>query len=284
MAEANWSNTMDFSDAPEGSLDDIFASVNDGVTQTETPVVPVTTTPEQTLEEAQPFLKTSTGTVYKSVDDAVKGIEHKDAYITQLKAELEAAKGPKPTVAETQSDAPKSYRSNPTEYFNRIKAAKDETELLKVQTEFVNEVTNDAIAPYAPILVGMVKSQAIDSVQSEIPKFREFLGSDDYKTTLDSFPLLKQSIEISETYPERSGDLAQLYRLAYNTAVGKNLPKYVAQGTGTPTPVQTRPTVTSTPAAPLPRTTTAPPSFGTSEGRKAIIEQQEANGVGNLRF
>lgn len=279
MPEANWSNTMNFDDAPDGQLDDIFASVNDGVTQT---VTPVTTTTPEVGDDTQPFLKTATGTVYKSVDDAVKGIEHKDAYITQLKAELDAAKATQTKPVETVQEVNKSYRSNPAEYFKKIKEAKDETELLKVQTEFVNEVTNDAIAPYAPILVGMVKSQAIDSIQSEVPKFREFLGSEDYKSTLERFPLLKQSIEISEMYPERSGDLAQLYRLAYNTAVGSNLPKYTTQ---TVQPVaQVRPTVTSTPSTPLPRTTSAPPSFGNSEGRKAIIEQQEANGVGNLRF
>lgn len=272
---------LNFDDAPSGefTLDDIFATDNNGTAQNTT-----VTPPSQTAVETatEPFLKTSTGTVYKTTDEAVAGIEHKDALIAQLRQQVQEATNIDPLKKKTEvveNGGEISYSSNPKKYFEDIKSAKDETELLKVQGKFVNE----QLAPYAPIIASVVKSQAIEGLEREVPKIREFLHSDAYKQTLDAFPLLKQSIEISEQYPERSGDLSQLYRMAVDASAGRNLPK-VTPGSGSTTTQQVRPTVTSTAATPPPTIQTAPPSFGTSDGRKSIIQQQEANGVENLRF
>ncbi|CAN5950545.1 unnamed protein product [Sphagnum jensenii] len=230
------------------------------------------------------FLKTATGSVYNSVDDAVKGIEHKDALIAQLRQEVLAATKVDPLKKPVeQTEAPKRYIDNSKKYFEDIKAAKNEDELLRVQSQFVEESINDRLSPFAPLMAGLAKSQAVASVISEIPQFQEFYGSEDYRTTLESFPLLKQSIEISETYPERSGDLPQLYKMAAMAAAGRNLPK-VVQGVAQTTPVQTRPTISSTPVTPAPRVNVAPPSLTSHAGRQTIIQQQEAVGVENLRF
>jgi hypothetical protein len=268
---------FNFDDAPgEGqSLDDIFGSNSE--TQAETVV---TTTPQVEETQTEPLLKTSTGTVYNTVDDAVKGIEHKDALITQLRQELQQHTHVDPLKkSNTQQEIPVSYSQNPTKYFEDMKAAKDEAALLQVQQRFVNE----QLAPYAPLIANMAKSQAIEQVTSEIPKFSEFMRSNDYKETLESFPLLKQSIEISEQYAERSGDLAQLYRMAALASAGRTLPKVVQTAQ---TVVQTRPTISSTLSTPPTQNATkaVPPSFQTTEGRKALIEQQVNSGVENIRF
>jgi hypothetical protein len=270
---------FNFDDAPSDlTLDEIFANPEVKPTavtqpQTATEVTPV---------EAEPLLKTATGTVYKTVDDAVKGIEHKDALIAELRQKvLEATNNDPLKKKSEQQDDPAliSYIANPKKYFEDIKSAKNEDELLKVQGKFVDE----RLAPYAPIIASVVKSQAIEGLEQEVPEIRKFLHSEAYQKTLDAFPLLKQSIQISEQYPERSGDLAQLYRMAVDASAGRNLPKS-APVSGSTTPVVARPTVTSTPATPPPTTRAAQPSFYTKEGRKAIIEEQEARGVENLRF
>lgn len=276
---------FDFSDAPgDGeSLDDIFAQTD----PSNVTVTPATTTPPEpeTPGTQEPFLKTATGTVYTSADDAVKGIEHKDALITQLRQELLQATNVDPLrkKQEPAVDDPNlvSYVSNPKKYFEDIKNAKTEEEVLQVQSRFVQE----QMAPYAPVIANVIKSQAIEAVTSDVPNFRTFLGSTEYKETLDSFPLLKQSIAIAESNPNMAGDLAQLYRMSFDAASGRNLPKVVQGSTTVTPPVQTRPTVSSTPATPPPTSSqVAPPSFGTADGRKSIMDQQVARGVENLRF
>jgi len=275
---------FDFSDAPNSgeSLDDIFASTENtpvAPQQIDQPQEPVTpTTPE-------PFLKTATGTVYNTVDDAITGVEHKDALITQLRQELLQATNVDPLKKkpEPQTVDPNlvSYIDNPKQYFADIKKAQTEEEVLRIQQRFVNE----QLAPYAPVIASVVKSQAVDSIVSEIPTFRTFLGSQEYKDTLESFPLLKQGIQFSETNPNMAGDLVQLYRMAYDASAGRNMPKTVQASTITTPAATARPTVSSTPVTPPPTSSqTAPPSFGNTAGRKAIIEQQEAAGAANLRF
>ena len=89
------------SDAPGGdySLDDIFGDnsstpTTDVPTPTETPA-PLATTP------AEPVIKTKTGTVYKTLGDAVEGIEHKDALIAQLRDQVKKNTGADPLTSQT---------------------------------------------------------------------------------------------------------------------------------------------------------------------------------------
>ena len=284
MPVVNDKGYFNFDDAPgdDQSLDAIFASDELGTPAVAAPAATTESPADTTQVDSQPFLKTPTGTVYKTADEAVAGVAHKDEIIAQLRQQLLQTTNVDPitkkpsTVEDPQLT---TYLNAPQQYFADLKKATTEAEVLNVQAKFFNE----QLAPYAPILATVVKSQAVDKVASEVPQFRDFLGSQTYQETLNSFPLLKESIQISEAYPERSGDLAQLYRMAFDASVGRNVPK-VVQGVSS-TPVQTRPTVTSTPATPPPVTSNvAPPSFGTPAGRKTIMEQQEARGVENLRF
>lgn len=265
---------FNFSDAPGGdqTLDDIF---NIGDT---------TSTTTQTQQEPTPdtFLQTATGTVYKTADEAVKGIEHKDALISQLRQQLAEQTGRDPIKNPVVQDDPAriSYLDDPKKYFEDIKNAKTEQEVLQVQSRFMDE----KMAPYASLIASVAKSRAVEEASHEIPEFTKFLGSDDYKSTLDSYPLLKRSIEISEANPAASGDLGQLYRMAYNASAGRNVSKIVRTA-GVQTPVaETRPTVSSTSQVAPGTVRVAPLNLNTSEGRKAIQAEQIARGVEDLRF
>lgn len=281
------SNSFDFFDAPSGdsSLDDIFIPGDENNSNSNTPVV----TEQQTEVSSEPFLKTSTGSVYKSADEAVRGIEHKDALILELRQKLSDQNGVDPLrkrTPEVEDPGLMSYIENPKKYFadlNEAAKSGDEAKILAVQQRFVEENTARTLAPYAGILSNAIKSQAVESVSGSIPKFQEFLGSEDYKTTLENYPLLKRSIEISESNPQQSGDLGQLYRMAYEVSNGRNLPKIVEANRANPQ-LTTRPTVSSTQPTPVGQQRVAQPTMGSSDGRKSIIAQQEANNVENLRF
>src|SRR5690348_16003975 len=89
------------------------------------PTQPATATPPATPPAAQPpvtppptpeFLKTSTGTVYKSADEAIKGIEHKDTLIEQLRQRYILERGIDPITnqpVQPASQAPAPYTQDP---------------------------------------------------------------------------------------------------------------------------------------------------------------------------
>jgi hypothetical protein len=264
---------FNFDELPGGdlNLDDIF----NGTVQTTEPVDTETQDPGLTPET---FLSTATGTVYKTADEAVKGIEHKDALIAELREKLSKQTGVDPITAKGTEQVSQNYNANPKQYFEDIKKATSEEKLVEVQAKFVN----DTLAPYAPLLSSLVKSQAVEKVISEVPKFMEFQKSAEYEKTLEQFPLIKQSIAIAESNPHMATDLAQLYRMAYEVAAGRNLSTIAVSRSSTPvTPA--RPTVSSTPLAPG-TARVAPPSLQSSDGRKSIIADAEAKGILDFRM
>lgn len=268
--------SFDFSDAPGGdqTLDDIF-----NLGETDPSTTSTTTETQQTHTEPDTFLKNATGTVvYKTADDAIAGIEHKDALIAQLRQEALARTGQDPIKPKVNTE-PDTYIENPKKYFEDIRNAKTEQEVLAVQGRYIQE----QLAPYAPLIAGMARSQAVEQVASEVPEIQKFLHSEEYKQTLEKYPLLKNSINIGETNPQASGDLAQLYRMAYSASAGMNLSKIV-QTNSREAVAETRPTVSSTTTLAPGTTRTTPPSLETSEGRKSIIETQKQRGVLDLRF
>lgn len=267
--------SFDFTDAPGGdqTLDDIF---NIGET---TPSENSTTTQETQTTGDQPFLKTSTGTVYKSADDAVKGIEHKDALIAQLRQEATARTGVDPIKNKPNAEVTETYLENPKKYFEDIRKAQNEQEVLAVQGRYIQE----QLAPYAPLIAGMAKSRAVEEVSTEVPEIKSFLSSTEYHDTLERYPLLKNSIQIAENNPSASGDLAQLYRMAHSSSTGMNLSKIV-QTNSREAVAETRPTVSSTTTLAPGTQRAVPPSMDTSQGRKSIIENQTSRGVLDIRF
>lgn len=273
---------MHFDDAPAGAdmlLDELFSDdQHPQFTEHQPQAVP-----------AHPVIKTTTGTVYNSLEDATRGVEEKDKLISELRAKLSAREGVdpitnKPVGSQTTSpEVPVSYLQDRKKYFQDLRTAverNDEEAYFNAQLKLLN----DAMSPYAGILQTTAKTQAVESVSTELPDFREIMRTPEFEQTLDSMPILKNAIQFAENDPSGAAQLRELYKVAYFTTQGRRMPELV-RNTPPPTPTQPRPAMVAS-SVPPPATPNSGirPDLSTSEGRKAIIEQQKALGVDRLRF
>ncbi len=275
---------MDFSDAPGGdtSFDDIFG---DGQGAQTTVVEEPKTPPDGATTLNEPFLKATTGTVYKTREDAELGIQRKDELIAQLRDQVQKATGNDPLrSARKQDPEPTSYTQDQNKYFEDIADAvsrKDSAAYMKVQQQLIL----DTMAPVAPALISLNKANAERVVTEQYPEFRGFRSSEQFNQMEGESPLLLEAIRQAEGNPAASAQLPELYRIAFLASQGRRVPEIVqsAQSTVQATP---RPTVHSTPVPP-PAVTGRPvaqPSLDSKEGRKAMIEQMEAKGVMDLKW
>lgn len=234
----------------------------------------------------EPFLKAATGTVYKTREDAVKGIEAKDAAIQQLREQLVARTGVdpftgRPVAIEPQS--PRSYLEDRGRYFQDLRTAVakgDEGLYFETQAKLIS----DMISPYMPVVVGTAKEQALRALPEEV---RGYVNTPDYSETLKDIPLLAQAIQAAEQSPQLFQQLPDLYRLAYAQNITRKLPEITraAQPSTAQSPQNTAPRPSLTPGTLTPQgTPTAPPSLATREGRKAIIDRGIASGLADLTF
>lgn len=231
-------------DAPGGdiNLDELFPNP-EVASQSQHPpvVVPSQTTPPP----PQDFLRTATGTVYRSSEDAVRGIEEKDRIIAELRANRAAETGHDP-LRRTPQEAPKDPRQ---ELFERLsKAAGSGNAVDYVET--LQEITRQTIAPYAPMIAEVGREKAIRGVTAENPQIREFMASPDYRAVLERRPRLAQAIANAEADPQLADQLQEFYGLAYAEAVSRRVPQIArdAAQSAPPPPPNPRPTLsTSTP-------------------------------------
>lgn len=289
-----------FTEAPGGdlSLDQLFPDPNaDGPTNPSQPSAPSTQPPEQL------FLKTATGTVYRTPEDAVSGIEHKDNLINELREFAIAKTGydpvtkkqvrqPEPSRPEPTQSSPNQpvvYSQNPKQYWDdQVAAAQkgDYDAYLRIQAQLMNE----QFAPYAPIVATFARTSAIEQVSNQYPEFRKFYGSDQYTKTLNAIPLLKQAIEAAESNLQASQQLDNLYKTAYLAAQGLRLsevsdaPPPRVDGNPAP-PHSTLSSGQIPPPNPEPRQAFDPSTReGRSQQRQEIMRDQIAKGVLDLKF
>lgn len=267
------------------NLDDVFTNP-----ENPQPVTQVQQVVEQPPVQApvvtptEPYLKTSTGTVYKSADDAVKGIEHKDALIQKLRDEAIQRTGIDPVTGQPvrRAESVVDYTKDGTKFLTDLsEAAKkgDPNAYAQVQTKFVQDV----MAPYAHLITGAAKSQAEEAVSAKYSDFRQFARSDDYSRTLDENPVLRDSIAAAERDPSQVTYLQSFYDMAYKLNTARKVPEIVKAAPAVVT--QARPTVTSSvPPAPPSAVRTVAPSMETSESRSALIKQFESQGIEDFRF
>lgn len=279
----NPTGQVSFDDAPGGDLD-LDALFGNPEVQPTTASAQPEPQPVTPVVADEPFLKTATGTVYKTAEEAARGVEHKDSLIAQLRQQLSEATGNDPLKKTPQAKGPVNYIEERDAYFKDLNEAvekKDTAKYIDVQRKLIL----DTIAPLAPTITSLVKTQAANAVETEIKDFRQFQHSDEYVKTLDTLPMLKDAIRVAESSPEAVNQLPELYKMAYLANQGRRLPEIV-QSQRNVTPTAVRPTVSSTPvAAPAtPSTPQVQPTLDTSAGRKAIIEQQERAGVESLKF
>lgn len=278
---------IDLSDAPGGdlSLDDIFGDSPKTPTTVESapsdpPATPQATTP------AEPVIKTKTGSVYKSIEDAVTGIEHKDALIAQLREQVKTQTGKDPlSQNRPQPTGPKSYLDDQEQYFEDIaKAVNDKN--TKAYMDAQQKLIWDSLGPLAPTITALSKANAERIVSSQIPEFKGFLDSEQFNQLATEAPLLADAIRAAEGNPQAASQLPELYKVAYFASQGRRVPELIQSVRAEAPPVQPRPTVHSSPVPP-PATSGTPvaqPSLDTKEGRKALIERMEGKGVMDLRW
>lgn len=278
----------------DATFDSLFPADTSQVTQpaqqaTAQPDAQQTQQVQQTQQPNQPFLR-GEKSLYNSADDAVRGINEKDVLIEQLRQRYALTTGidpitGKPVAASGQPQETTDYYQQPDRYLDDLYAAskKGAEAYRDVQGKFLF----DALKPLQPVLQKAARDQAVESLGLEIPNAKAFIGTPNYTKTLETNPQLKEAIVISEQDARFHSRLPGLYKLAYLTAQGMQLPDLLkAQATQTTTSQQTqvtqnqpvRTTVTAT--TPSPSTTPAArPSFKTIEGIRAYIQDAEGRGA-----
>ena len=267
---------------------------------------PQATTPPP-AEPSKFQLKTSTGTVYNTIEDTVKGIETKDRTIDQLRSMLAAVTGEDPLSKSGIKPGTTTTPPKPVSYLqDRRRFAQDLTKAAElgqkedqwdpygnVLGQYVYEIVQSAVGPYMPVVQNVGKQQALESVSKEVPDFRNFYGTAEYQKVLEQRPKLAGYIKSLEGNPTLQEDLAEQYRDVWNEHQVKKLAELAAH----PAPVTQNPT----PRMPI-QTTRTPdfkhepndgmrrqqqvqkPTLATTEGRKALIEELERRGLADVGF
>lgn len=313
-------DTTWLADAPAGadmSFDELFGSnpeqthVATAIPETQTTTTSAdpagatasseTPRPPETTLDWQP-IKASTGTVYNTYEDTVKGIEQKDTLIAQLRAKLQEVTGQDPVKKSSQQQPTQStpqqggytYLGNPQKYAADLaEAAKrgDAHRYMDIQVQLQDERTAQTLAPYQPILQELTRTTAQRKVKEAVKEFDQFIGSDNYSQTLEANPALKNAINAAEHDVRYASQLDELYRLAHDSFVARvQLPKLIAEAQQTAASPATaspaRPVVTQSTLTPTAPTTAQSDSelMRTAQGRKELIERLKAQGFDNMRF
>jgi hypothetical protein len=250
------------------------------------PAVQVPAVQQPATTPATPVISTKTGTVYKTVEDAIKGIEHKDTVIADMRSRMILATGIDPLTGQPaqQAAAPQPQRANYMQdkqrFYNDLVTAAQKNDAEGVWNAQA-QLVFDAMAPLTPVLTKIAKQDAVESVSAEIQDFKEFFHSANYKQALSETPELGDAIAAAESDLSHQHRLPGLYKVAYRISQGLRLPEILkAQQVSTPSqPVrQTTAASTLTPAT----QTNVQPGLYTKEGRKELQARFEASGGADL--
>jgi hypothetical protein len=272
----------------------------------EVPVVPASTTPQapeptQTTLTQDPktgeFIRTRTGTVYKSQEDTIRGIEEKDQLIDNLRKMVTAVTGQDPVKkGQTPLQGDVSYLQDANRYAqDKTRAAAygertgDWRAYQQVEVKLQREIIEQTVGQYRPVIQKTILQEALDNAVKTTPDFKTFYGTDEYQSVLSQRPALKESIEYWEQNGDPGGKLSQLYQSAWDARNSIKLPELLKQPTSqTPTTPPRMPLGSSTLTAPRVVTergqASATPGLSTSAGRKALIADMEARGVQDRNF
>jgi hypothetical protein len=238
------------------------------------------------------FLKGS-NSVYKTREEALKGIDEKDSLIQQLRNTVVAMTGVDPVTRrpigspQPAPQGPVSYNEKPEAYFEDLKNAVTRNDP-NAYREAQQRLIMDTLAPVAPLIQSFAKQQALEKMSNDIKDFRPFYGSDQYNAVLKENPKLAQAIEMAESNVGLSQDLPDLYKLAYAYGQYKRLPDLVktaqTAAPSQPNPSTVRPTTAPSTIPPALQDERVSQTLSTPEGRKAIIEAAKARGLDKLGF
>lgn len=285
---------LDFQDAPTGDTpwDDMF--VPDGPQTAQPPAPPAaqpqTAQPPAPPAEPQVFLKAGQ-TVYKTAEDAARGVEHKDNLIARYREYLAQQqidpdtleKKPSEVVPQTPPSRFK-YLNNGKQLFKDLSnaATKGDPEAYeRTLREYNSEVLNDAFEPVAPLISEVARQRAVREASTELSDLGSFLSSPSYKETIEKLPVLKEAIKYAEGDYRMAPKLGDLYKTAY--LVHKGLQPVQAQPQAAPsTPPAVRPTTSpSALTPPAPGVDTR--SWATSrEARQQLIKDKQNAGLADM--
>lgn len=294
---------LDFKDAPGAdiSFDELFPSPDEpvapqaatsGTTPTEPPQAP-TTQPDFFLKAGK--------SVYKTPEEAERGVAHKDDLIDRYRSFLsqqginpdtfQSSQPARPQAQPAQPESPYKYLNHEERVYEDLAKAvqaQDPRAYAETLRRYNLEQMQEQFAPVAPLLSEVARQKAIREVSEEIGEFGQFAYSEDYRNTVKAVPLLGRAAELASQNFDQEG-LREVYKTIYLVNQGlrrKNEP--VAQVPTAP-PVQT--TSPSRPTTTAPSTMTPPqPSVDTREwttnpdARKQLIKDMEARGYRDLPF
>lgn len=245
-----------------------------------TAVQPAAATP------ALPLITTKTGTVYKTVEDTIKGIEHKDTVIADMRSRMILATGIDPLTGQpaqqqvAQQPAQKNYISDKKAFYDDLVSAASKNDAEGVWNAQA-KLVYDALAPMAPVLNNLAKEQAVSALTAEIKDFREFYSSDNYKQALADTPELANAIAYAENDLSQQGRLSGLYKVAYRISQGLRLPEILKQQAPLAASQPIRQTTAAQTLTPTSANESAPNLY-TKEGRKTIQNRFEAQGFADM--
>lgn len=281
--------SIDMSGAPGAdiSFDDLFPvepqstgpQSQPGTTPPVQPQAPVAAPP------APEFFLKGTKSVYKTPEDAIKGLDTKDDLIERYRSFLSTQGVDPNTLQPTKKPEPQAQPVNPDEkLFDDLSGAVGRGDK-RGYAEVLRNYMAEQFAPVAPLMSEVARQRAVRQVSQEVPEFTSFISGDDYKQTLESLPRLKQAIEAAEGNLSMADSLGELYKITYLAAQGRRKPEPVVAAP-VAAPVQSTPAArpTTSPSTMTPPQPSAPLDMRTSEGRKALIRDLEARGILDRQF
>lgn len=298
---------VDLGQAPGADMnfDELFPVEDQNLGAPQSPQGTTPPTPEAQPPVAQQpdfFIKAGS-TVYKTSEDAVQGIRHKDTLIAQYRKFL-ADKGVNPDtlqanqvqappqVAQPVDQSPQSYINHEDTLFDDLASAisrGDKKGYGKLLAKYNNELMTEQFAPVAPLISEVARQRAVRQVTMEAPEFASFVTSENYGSTLDSLPRLKEAINVAENNFAASDSLGELYKIAYLAYQGSRKPAEQVVPATQAQPVvaaQNQQTFrpTQTPSAMTPPMPSSPADLRTSAGRQTLIREAEARGIKDMIF
>lgn len=148
------------------------------------------------------FLRADTGTVYKTPEEAARGVAEKDRVIAQQKADLQryqqmlAASGVQVGASSAPPTAP------PLVAALRTAVEKGDMTFDQAMAAMIEQQTQSQLQPLLPLVEHVTMSRAVEQAgMTYDPNIPAFFRSPAYNKALESRPALKTAIQNAAAYP-----------------------------------------------------------------------------------